>query len=125
MTSDRASVPVGRFPPPIEGWEITPTQVKALIDSGEEVVWLDCRTPAEHELVRLPNSVFAPIQDAVAQLPNLQPLAGRRIVVYCHHGIRSLQMTAFLRQQGFDNVKSLAGGIDRWALEIEPDMQRY
>ena len=49
----------------------------------------------------------------------------REIVVYCHHGIRSLQVASWLRQLGFDNAQSMAGGIDRWALQIDPTLPRY
>lgn len=46
-------------------------------------------------------------------------------VVYCHHGVRSLNVAAWLRQQGLDNVRSLAGGIDGWSLLIDPSLPRY
>jgi rhodanese-related sulfurtransferase len=47
------------------------------------------------------------------------------IIVLCHHGIRSMNVTNFLRQQGFDKAQSLAGGIDRWAREIDPSVGVY
>ena len=47
------------------------------------------------------------------------------IVFYCHHGVRSVQALLYLRQQGFDNVRSMKGGIDAWAQQIDPGMTRY
>lgn len=47
------------------------------------------------------------------------------VVVYCHHGMRSLQVVAFLSRQGFDSVYNLAGGIDAWSLEVDPSVPRY
>ena len=109
----------------MEGWELTPRQVRAALDAGDELVLLDCRTPAEHQLVHLPGSVLIPIQEAPQRLNELQSLADRKVVVYCHHGVRSLRMTSFLRQQGWTNVHSMAGGIDLWAVDIEPGMTGY
>jgi len=55
----------------------------------------------------------------------LEPYRAREIVVHCHHGGRSMQVTQWLRQQGYSRVQSMAGGIDRWACEIEPNLPRY
>jgi adenylyltransferase/sulfurtransferase len=62
------------------------------------------------------------IQDRVNEL---QPYKQKEIVVHCHHGGRSLKVTHWLRSQGFANVKSMAGGIDQWAVEIDPKLARY
>ncbi len=62
------------------------------------------------------------IEGRVGEIENYRQ---REIVVYCHHGIRSLQFASWLRQLGFDNVQSMAGGIDRWALQIDPKLSRY
>lgn len=49
----------------------------------------------------------------------------RPVVALCHHGMRSLRVAAFLRQNGFAQAVSLAGGIDAWARQIDPAMARY
>ncbi len=51
--------------------------------------------------------------------------ASKPIVVYCHHGIRSMHAALYLRSHGFTDVKSLRGGIERWATEIDPTLARY
>jgi rhodanese-related sulfurtransferase len=51
--------------------------------------------------------------------------SGEPVVCYCHHGMRSLDVTVWLRAQGVENVRSLAGGIDRWSMEIDSKVPRY
>ena len=113
-----------------EGWEVTPRQVKALIDAGRigvdgDVLLLDVRTPAELEAAAIGGATAVPMQDNRSALPDLEAYADGPVIVSCHHGGRSLQVTAFLRQQGFDDVTSMAGGIDVWARDIDPSVPRY
>ncbi len=113
-----------------EGWEVTPRQVKALIDAGRigvdgDVLLLDVRTPAELEAAAIGGATAVPMQDIRSALPDLEAYADGPVIVSCHHGGRSLQVTAFLRQQGFDDVTSMAGGIDVWARDIDPSVPRY
>jgi rhodanese-related sulfurtransferase len=120
---DDRGLPQGyRFNPDIE---VTPRQVKAMRDAGEDCVLIDCRTPGEFELVRIEGATLVPLQEAAARVEELRPLAARKLIVHCHHGARSLQMTHFLRRAGFADVYSMAGGIDLWALDIDPGMARY
>ncbi len=60
------------------------------------------------------------IQDRMSELD-----PARETVVFCHHGVRSLSVTVFLRNQGFKNVSSLSGGIDRWSALVDPSVPRY
>lgn len=106
-------------------WEVTPRQLKAMIDNGEELVLVDCRTPLEYQTVRFPQGRLIPLQEALSGTEDVEELRGKRVVVHCHHGIRSLQMAMFLRQQGVEGARSLAGGIDLWAIDIDPQMRRY
>ncbi len=89
---------------------------------------LDVREPAEWQICRLPGAVLAPMSElasrGAAALPSgLTPWAP--VVVYCHHGVRSAQVTAWLLKQGFHGVVSLAGGIDAWSAQIDPSTPRY
>lgn len=128
---DAQGLPVGyRLRPE---WEISPREVKAMIDRGEPFTLIDCRTPLEYEIVRLPGATLLPIQEAAGQPEEIEALREKQgansgngpVIVYCHHGVRSLQMTMFLRQQGVTGAKSMAGGIDLWAIDVEPGMKRY
>ena len=67
-----------------------------------------------------------PLHDAGRLVKELtEHLADKKVVVYCHHGQRSLQMTAFLRYQELTDVHSMAGGIDLWSIDIDPELPRY
>ena len=66
-----------------------------------------------------------PMSEIERRVGELESHRQREIVVFCHHGGRSLQVTTWLRQLGFENVKSLAGGIDNWAVVIDPKLPRY
>jgi len=104
-------------------FEITVQKLREKQDAGTDIVLLDVRESEEVELVQLPNSVHIPMGDIPSRLHELDP--DSEIVVYCHHGVRSLQVVHFLHQHDFEHIVSLAGGIDVWAIEIEPEMARY
>jgi adenylyltransferase/sulfurtransferase len=106
--------------------EISAAELRQLRSGGgEEFLLLDCREPEEHDLVSIGGEMLIPM----GQLPErLTELAGReasRVVVYCHLGGRSLRVAMWLRQKGFARAQSLAGGVDRWAVEVEPGLPRY
>jgi len=91
---------------------------------GDRPVLLDVRTPGEHALVALPDSLLVPIQEFGLRAAELEALRGREVVVYCHTGVRSFHAAAFLASRGVD-AASLAGGIDRYAVEVDPSLPRY
>lgn len=103
--------------------EITVHELHAKRNAGEDFVLLDVREAEEVALVQLPNSVHIPMGDIPGRLHELDP--DSEIVAYCHHGVRSLHVVHFLRQHDFEQVVSLAGGIDAWAVEVEPRLPRY
>ncbi len=106
--------------------EISVAELSARLgaESAEPCVLLDVRTPAEVAIVCFEAATLIPLHELVARYAaELDPAS--EIVCYCHHGMRSLQATMFLRQQGFERICSLRGGIDAWALEADPSMARY
>ncbi len=106
--------------------EIEPQEVKRLLDSGDDdVIVIDCRETDEHAIVCLPQAQLLPMSELERLRETLAPYRGRRIVVHCHHGGRSLQVAGWLRQQGYAKAQSMAGGIDRWAQEIDRSLPRY
>ncbi len=105
-------------------FEITPEELKKKLDSGEKIVVLDVREPWEIQTARLANSTNIPMGDIPAKVhQQLDP--EEHIVVMCHHGVRSANVTAWLLQQGFEKVQSLQGGIDRWSRLIDPKVPTY
>ncbi|MDE0637803.1 MAG: rhodanese-like domain-containing protein [Candidatus Poribacteria bacterium] len=102
---------------------ILPSELKQMMNAGRDFVLLDVREVWEYQLVHIEGAVSIPLGELPRRSRELLPVD--EIVVYCHHGMRSLDAAYLLQQLGFKSVLSVAGGIDRWAKEIEPDMQRY
>lgn len=86
---------------------------------------LDCRTPEEHAIARIEGAVLIPMQQIPERLGEIESWRDKPIVVYCHHGVRSLRVVRFLRDQGFSQAQSMQGGIDAWSLEVDPSVPRY
>ena len=103
--------------------EITPTDLLALLQRGEDIALIDVREPYEWQIARLPNARLIPLADVPSAIPSLDP--ARRTIVLCHHGIRSAMAADQLRAAGFQRVSNLAGGIARWSAEVDPSVPRY
>ena len=104
-------------------WEISPAELKQKRETGEKFTLLDVREPWEHQTAAIEPSSHIPMGDIPARVQELDP--DEHIVVYCHHGVRSMNVTAWLRQQGFESVQSLRGGIDRWSREVDSSVPLY
>ena len=104
--------------------QIMPEDVKAKLDAGEPIVLLDVRQPEEHALCRLAGSVLIPLGELPSRVDELDA-EDQLVVVYCHHGIRSLSGAAMLQHAGLSNVASMHGGIEAWSLRIDPNVARY
>lgn len=108
----------------VEAWEITPLELQRRLDSGEPIVLVDVREAWEAELVSLPGSRLLPLNELQYRADEeLDPYD--EVVLYCHHGIRSMEAAMVLWGLGYENVKSLAGGIDRWAGQVDSALPRY
>jgi len=103
--------------------ETTVVELKAQIDAGEDIQILDVREMWEFAIAHLAGSTLVPMHELGARLDELD--RSRPTVIVCHHGIRSLHAALALRGRGFENVRSLRGGIQRWATEIDPTMPQY
>jgi adenylyltransferase/sulfurtransferase len=103
--------------------EITPAEVKQRLDRGEKLVLIDVRELWEFSVCRIEGAKLIPMGTVPANLQALD--TDDEIVVYCHHGVRSLDVTVWLRGQGVEGAKSLAGGIERWSVEIDQNVPRY
>jgi adenylyltransferase/sulfurtransferase len=108
---------------PATGPEITVTELATLQREGRAPMLLDVREPVEWDIVHLEGATLIPLMTLPARVGELDPRA--ELVVYCHHGMRSLQAVEFLRAAGFSHARSLAGGIEAWAEEIDPSLNRY
>jgi adenylyltransferase/sulfurtransferase len=108
---------------PGRGIEIAPSEVKNLLARGEKFAFIDVREKWEHDAAHIEGSTLIPLREIPANLSSLQ--GAGEIVFFCHHGMRSLDAAAWLRSQGIAGARSMAGGIDRWSLEIDPAVPRY
>ena len=120
---DARGLPIGY--PFNADWEITPRDFASRRAAGERIVLLDCRTASERDLARIEGAVHVPMHDLSARIEGLRAHETDPVVVHCHHGARSLQVTAALRQAGFDDVRSLAGGIHLWSMDVDPSVPVY
>jgi rhodanese-related sulfurtransferase len=106
--------------------EILPVEVKRLLDEEAPVVLIDVREPFEAAIARIEGSELIPMNTVPASLAALEAKADNAtLIVYCHHGVRSLNVANWLRNQGVEHVQSMAGGIDLWSLQIDPKVPRY
>lgn len=103
--------------------EIRPGELFDLIQRGEPVRLIDVRTPEERAIASIEGSRLA-TQELVREMLSGWP-RDAMIVTFCHSGVRSLSAASFLIEKGFSNVRSLSGGIDAWAVEIDPSLTRY
>ena len=105
-------------------FEISPTQVKSLQERGETFTLLDVRAPWEYAASRIEGTKHMPMGDVPSRAhQELDP--DDHIVVVCHHGMSSLMVANWLRQQGYENVQSMRGGIDGWARTVDPKVPLY
>jgi rhodanese-related sulfurtransferase len=105
--------------------EISCQEVAKLCTDGEKFVFIDCREPDEAAICRIDRADLMPMSALTDHVGELAGHNDDRIVIHCHKGGRSLRVANWLRQQGFHQAQSMAGGIDQWAIEIEPGMARY
>ncbi len=103
--------------------EIAPREVKHRLERGEKFFFVDVREKWEHDTSRIDGAQLIPLREIPAQLAELEE--AEDVVLFCHHGIRSLDAAAWLRSQGVAGARLMSGGINRWAAEIDPRVQRY
>jgi len=104
---------------------IDPAALAELLHGEHPPRLLDVRQPEEHAICSLPEARLIPLNELPGRLAELEDWREEEIVVFCHHGIRSAHAIGWLRTQGFEKLRNLSGGIDRWASQVDPEMQRY
>lgn len=105
-------------------YEITPEEVKTKRDAGDSFTLLDVREPWEFETARIGEAKLMPMGE-VPSRANQELDPEDHIVVICHHGVRSMNVTAWLRQQGFEKAQSMRGGIDAWSRRVDASVPTY
>jgi adenylyltransferase/sulfurtransferase len=105
------------------GLEIEPRAAAELMARADGITLIDVREPHEYQIARLPGAVLIPLRSLPARVAELD--SSRPLVVYCHHGSRSLYAVELLRGSGLARASSLRGGIDAWSREVDPGVPRY
>jgi rhodanese-related sulfurtransferase len=105
--------------------EIDCQNVKSKLDASEDFLLLDCREQQEWDHVHIDGATLIPMSEIQGRVDELDEHRNREIVVYCHHGGRSLQVATWLAQQGFGSVLNMTGGIDVWAQQVDTSLPRY
>jgi rhodanese-related sulfurtransferase len=106
--------------------EAIPQDIRRRIDTGEPLMLIDVREPEEHAITRIGGATLIPMRDIPANLQQLEARADdATLIVFCHHGVRSLNVVNWLRQQGVDACQSMAGGIDAWSTSVDSSVPRY
>jgi rhodanese-related sulfurtransferase len=103
--------------------EITPREAEAALAQDKSILLIDVREPWEHQRAHIEGAQLIPLGQIPANLQQIE--SADKIILYCHHGMRSLDAAAWLRQQGVTGARSMSGGIDRWTTEVDPLVPRY
>lgn len=105
-------------------YEITAEEVKGKLDAGESFMLLDVRERWEFETANISSAKLMPMGEVPSRAhQELDP--DDHIVVVCHHGVRSMNVTVWLRQQGFEKAQSMRGGIDAWSRRVDQKVPVY
>ncbi len=105
--------------------EISCQEVRARQQAGDDALLIDCREPDEHAIAAIKGARLLPMGEIPDRLSELEAYRDQPIAVHCHHGGRSLRVARWLREQGFSQAQSMAGGIDQWSHEIDASVPRY
>lgn len=104
-------------------YEISPAEAAALLKEKKARL-IDVREPWEFQAAGIEGAILMPMGD-VPSRANQELDPDERLIVLCHHGMRSLNTAVWLRNQGFEQAQSLRGGIDAWSAEVDPTIPRY
>ncbi len=105
--------------------EIDVQSVKAMIDENADFLLIDCREADEHEFCRIDAAKLIPMSQTPSRVEEFETHRDSQIVVFCHHGGRSMQVVQWLRSQGFNGAQNMTGGIEFWSRLVDPEVPRY
>lgn len=105
--------------------EITVQETHALLESKTPLRLVDVREQDEFDICKIDGAELLPLSSFVQEFAARLPDKAQKILVYCHHGMRSLRAAEYLAGQGYTDVKTVGGGIDAWSREIDPEVPRY
>lgn len=113
------------LPDPEFSNELTVAQCHSLMTGDSPPLVIDCREVREYAHCRIEGSTLIPLSDFMGNAEAHFKEASTPTIIYCHHGVRSLNAVYYLREKGFTHTYSMMGGIDAWSVEIDPSVVRY
>lgn len=102
--------------------QVSVVEARALLEGPAPPQLVDCREPFEWRIARLPGALLIPLGETLDRAHELDP--DRPVLVYCHHGVRSINAAMLLERAGFTAL-SMRGGIDQWSVKVDPTIPRY
>jgi rhodanese-related sulfurtransferase len=107
----------------MDDMQISAKEVNERVARGDKLLLVDVREPWEYDLCKITGATLIPLGMLPSNLNVL--LDANEVICYCHHGMRSLDAAVWLRQQGVESARSMAGGIERWSVDVDPQVPRY
>jgi len=105
--------------------EITALELKVKMDEKQDFVLIDVREPNEYDIARIPGATLVPLSQLPNRFHELDKYKGKEIVLHCKSGIRSRKAINFLKQQGYENLVNVAGGIAEWSNQVDSSVPKY
>lgn len=105
--------------------QMAPSELAEKLKSEKPPKLLDVREQDEYAIVHLPSAILIPLGELLSRIDELDEWKDEEIVVYCHHGIRSLNAISQMRHLGFSKLRNLTGGIDRYSAEVDTSLPKY
>lgn len=103
--------------------DATPREIKQRLDAGEDLLLVDVREPEELMIAAIEGAQEHPMSDAREWIDTLPK--DRELIIFCHHGSRSMQVAIALAQRGYTRLTNMTGGIDQWSQQVDPGVPRY
>ena len=103
--------------------EITPVELKAKMDAGEDFLLVDVREPSEFQFAKIPGAVLIPLGEIERRYEELPE--DKEIILQCRSGMRSAQALGFLQAKGYTKLANLKGGILAWSDTVDPTVPKY
>jgi sulfur-carrier protein adenylyltransferase/sulfurtransferase len=116
-------IPDAPAAPPVSTGDLEVTEVKAMIDSGEDFILVDVREPHEYQIASIPKATLIPLGQLPMRLSELPKDAN--IVCHCKSGMRSAKAVDLLKQNGYSRVRNMKGGILAWSDKVDPSVPKY
>jgi rhodanese-related sulfurtransferase len=100
-----------------------PAEIDRRLKRGDELLLIDVREPEEVAIAAIKGALVRPMSQADRWIDTL-PRQGE-VIIFCHHGIRSMHVALALAERGHSNVTNMSGGIDQWSTDVDPNVPRY